>query len=509
MKKTLLGMLAAVFVLLSASIASAVPPSIDYQGFLQDSETGEPMTGQHTLTVRLFAEVTGGSELWAEVDTTSVDGGVFSTRLGDANPLTLSLFADPTLFLEVTVDGVTLDPRTMLVSVPFAFQAERADSTGFATNAGHASYADSAGNGGGSGDAHWAANGNDIHNTNSGGVGIGTTPHAYYRLQVRQGTDKNLGIRDANGELALEAVNDAISADVPLSYYASKHSFMGGNVGIGTTSPTDKLEVSGNITASGGRVYAQGVAEGLNKYLAFSDNKGTVLGTWRNPADPNSNFSVFNGDDGLMFTTDWADNNLFTVIGNRVGVSLGVDASLDPIFPSITLALRERNTGVNWLSSGTLGIFSNGIERIRLASNGAVGIGTSNPTAMLHVVGDLCVTGSKNRIVETPYGMTKFNAVESSEAWFTRSGRIRLVDGHARIDLPDHFLAAVTVSDKYPLDVDVTFYGPHGDWYVTTDNTGFTIYDPSGTSAEASWRVQARQRGYETWDLKTDDQAGR
>ena len=56
----------------------------------------------------------------------------------------------------------------------------------------------------------------------------------------------------------------------------------------------------------------------------------------------------------------------------------------------------------------------------------------------------------------------------------------------------------MTVDDGHQLIVNVTFYGPHGDgWYIQRDQNGFTVIDPSGSNAEFSWQVTARQKDYE------------
>lgn len=78
----------------------------------------------------------------------------------------------------------------------------------------------------------------------AGGVGIGTTtPNG--PLQVRVGTNQNLLVYSSSGVVALSSINDANSANAPLTYSASTHAFLNGNVGIGTASPTSKLHVTG------------------------------------------------------------------------------------------------------------------------------------------------------------------------------------------------------------------------------------------------------------------------
>jgi hypothetical protein len=142
-------------------------------------------------------------------------------------------------------------------------------------------------------------------------------------------------------------------------------------------------------------------------------------------------------------------------------------------------------------------------ERWRFVSAGLGGLLDIGPTITSYrdmtVNGSLTVTGTKCRLVTTEFGQLKMNAIESAHALFMDDEpSARLLNGRCRVNLSPKFMATVTVSGMYPLAVDVTFYGRHGgEWYVERDSTGFTVIDPSGSNAEFSWQVIARQRGYE------------
>lgn len=105
-----------------ANDAAAQTLSIGHSGFLRDS-AGEPVDGEAIITYALFSAATGGEPLWVESQTVDVDQGVFSTVLGETVELGPSLFQTYPLYLEVSVSGETLSPRSQLLAQPYALNA--------------------------------------------------------------------------------------------------------------------------------------------------------------------------------------------------------------------------------------------------------------------------------------------------------------------------------------------------------------------------------------------------
>lgn len=113
-------------------IVASVPPLMNYQGQLSNNDV--PLDGSFPMTFALFSVESGGGALWSETyPSILVDAGVFSVLLGEMTPLPIgSIFSGSTLWIETTVDGITMSPRRPIVSVAYAARAAVADSALYA-----------------------------------------------------------------------------------------------------------------------------------------------------------------------------------------------------------------------------------------------------------------------------------------------------------------------------------------------------------------------------------------
>lgn len=121
----------------SIQAATANPPAVmTYQGYLTDA-TGTPLgntaPANFSVVFKIFNVSTGGTALWNETQTVTVDKGSFSVLLGTQSTGLDGAFAgadasDRWIEMTVTVNGTptTVLPRLRLVSSPFSFLAKTA-----------------------------------------------------------------------------------------------------------------------------------------------------------------------------------------------------------------------------------------------------------------------------------------------------------------------------------------------------------------------------------------------
>ncbi len=250
---------------ISAWAQTPLGTAFTYQGQLKVGEV--PITGAYDLVFRLFDAESGPTQVGDDqvIDDWAIVNGLFTVQL-DFGP---GVFTGDALWLEVSVRPgessdvyATLSPRQPMTVAPYA------------------AYALSSPGGVG----HWAANGDDIHNTNVGRVGIGTespsaTLHVFgdVRAAVSGRGDVTVGDASSNGiGTAIRMAEFHLPPDpaeflnADICYDGSRLSLLTGTtsddpspgngvvitnhgwVGIGTTTPGAHLTVAGVVESTYG-----------------------------------------------------------------------------------------------------------------------------------------------------------------------------------------------------------------------------------------------------------------
>lgn len=94
--------------------------NLSIQGTIQKASGANLDDGEYAMTFRLYTTEIGGTAVWTETqDAVDVLGGVYSTLLGKANPLTAAF--DKTYYLGITLsNGAEVVPRTQLTASPYS-----------------------------------------------------------------------------------------------------------------------------------------------------------------------------------------------------------------------------------------------------------------------------------------------------------------------------------------------------------------------------------------------------
>jgi hypothetical protein len=108
----------------------------------------------------------------------------------------------------------------------------------------------------------------------TGNVGIGTTAPAN-KFHINDGTNINLGIAAASTAIKFNALNDAISANIPMEFGASVFGFVGGSVGIGTNAPSSILHL---YHATSPKLLIEDTTNNV-KFMAYAQNSNVHIGT--------------------------------------------------------------------------------------------------------------------------------------------------------------------------------------------------------------------------------------
>jgi len=231
--------------------------------------------------------------------------------------------------------------------------------------------------------------------------------------------DGTPGASDMPGRLEFWTTSDGAS-----SYTERMRITSGGSVGIGTTSPTDRLQVMGNFSV-------RNESNANNVFLFVSNTTGNVgIGTTspgykldvsgtthtyiKVASDATNEDAAYRSDDG---TTTWVagligsacgagnyaiyDNACNVVVDTSGNVGIG---TTNPGFPlhvvsSVNGVVAKFNgsgtgpvaindgafSGIGTVENTNFSLFTNGEPRLTVLSSGSVGIGTTSPNATLHV----------------------------------------------------------------------------------------------------------------------------
>ncbi|MBI5215127.1 MAG: tail fiber domain-containing protein [Ignavibacteriae bacterium] len=340
--------LSCLIAIVGLTVAQAQNVTTSVQGVLRDPQGRSVDDGTYELLFKLYTQAAGGTALWQETQSNvSVSHGVFSVKLGAINPIS-NLSATQTYYLGVTAPGAgELLPRVELTKT---FAANTAASVTGLTNV----------------------------VPSDGNVGIGTLtpvsklevlgdvkissggklyfPDNTFLASAQSGTAEQV---TASGDANVIADNDNNgTGSIVMTTGTTERMRISntGNVGIGTLSPAQRLEVSnGNLRINGDGNGASGIT-------------GTLQITSSNSNKPYMNI---------------------TNAGNAA-LLLGADADAAIIGWDVNAQDLVFRSNVTWNAFPNTGNIAMTIK----GSNGNVGIGTTTPGEKLEVAGSVKVHGT-------------------------------------------------------------------------------------------------------------------
>ena len=238
------------------------------------------------------------------------------------------------------------------------------------------------------GTSYWTASSNNIYNNNSGNVGLGISTLTA-KLHVA-------GDNDVDGQLVLQRAGNT-NQQILFGYHSGGYGFIqpveqtvdyknlylntyGGNVGIGGTTASQKLEIIGNSIVKGTDGYdlagerAYYYIGDVNAYISSVNGSGLLFGAYG--AADGLSFMQSTGNVGIG-TTD--PQQKLEVAGTIHSTSGGFK------FPDGSTQATAAVTGTSYWTASSNDIYN--------SNSGNLGIGTSAPVSKLDVKGTTLIRG--------------------------------------------------------------------------------------------------------------------
>lgn len=370
-----IGILAALLVVpvaFSSSAQAAPPPNtMNFQGRLADSSGAAVADGLYNIRFRIYNVDSGGTALWTEVRETSnrvqVTNGLFSTQLGEVNPLTSNIFNATNLYFEITMatpatancDTAScaswespMTPRNKLATSAYAFNTWRLNgytSSDFASASGSANYIQN---------QSASPQAASFYVSGSGQVGGTFTADGATAinntLQVRSSSATAFRVQDAAGSnsfFTVDAINNKVVIGSPSTSILEAFLVLDNYDSMPDPSGGQEGSMYYNTASNSFRCYEYGVWKNCD-----SNTKGRATSQTSNYTAKHGDFVIANSTGGSFTITLPAPKNGSTIsvkkvnAGNDVSVVVTGGGQIDNL---TTVLLQSQWVSQDFYSDGT------------------------------------------------------------------------------------------------------------------------------------------------------------
>jgi len=454
---------------------SQVPQTISYQGLLTNAGGNPIADGNYVISFRLYDQADSGTPLWTETQTVSTANGLFNVILGRVDPLDLPF--DKPYWLGMAVGGgAELTPRMELTASAYSLNAR--------------SVADSA--------------------ITDRKIADGSTVRSINTLKddILLVGGNNVTITDSDHTLTISATAaggsrhslDAADGDPADALYLDDE----GNVGIDTTNPETRLFINN------GQLSIYGGADRPSVLTLRPSGAGT---RWNLGNAYNGAFAIQSGNMiQANNTTSWSDSPFIIQPGGNIGIKTlapgsplqvhgFIHSSKDGFkFPDGTVQTTAADTATGDTHSLDAAD-GNPADVVYVDNEGRVGIGTTQPTKIMDINGQIGLRGGdfgnpgiwlKNTAGIDEWFMGKTNQGGRDQIGFYRNAWQMVIQSNNRVGIGTiDPLFSLHVENEIPNDDDPAIFGRHDttDYYGTGVKGvgGFAgvvgLVVPSGTEA--------------------------
>jgi hypothetical protein len=546
----------------ASSSSVSVPRLVKFSGNVKN-DASNPKSGIVGITFALYKEQQGGAPLWLETQNVQADSkGNYTVLLGSTNAdgLPTEMFtSNEARWLGVQIEGQEEQPRTLLVSAPYALKAGDAETLGgqplsafqLVTPQGSVGPAQPPVAAASQKDQITCASGTACKDsfvplfTSNGGsakVSDSIITQSQDTVNVNGGVNGQTGFFESNNNGAIFQVTQAsLGAGTALSGYAEGTSGIGvqgtgvtGVEGSGLGNNGTGVSGEGNTGVFGNAPATTGITFGVLGQIASSNvNSAGVEG-----------IALGNGQTSAVYGLNFSSSDFSTGVSGSaqpsggVGMVVGVEGYAGSLNGAGVLGFGwgDSQTGRHFQGCCAFGVWGDTGESFAKSFGSAGLIGTADdaraiflennspsnvPTAFIQQdapgnvalqvggVGHYCTidtnanlicngTASTTAAVDAGQRQVSLYAVQSPQNWFEDFGSGQLSSGSGRVTLDSAFAQTVNLDSDYHV-----FLTPAGDCrglYVTNKTvTGFEVHETGGGQSSVSfdYRIVALRRGFE------------